>query len=289
MRPRSPHLAADTSGLVSVPSPNRNKRGSGPRGGRATAPVPVRPDARLVVRLPGPSHRERRAGPGLASALVWFRCTHVAPYGPSCAETTIGYPRVLVHAHVRRERRYAADPQSADDDLANAVRENCLRSPYAFDAEELRQNITFDLHASFAAAEIVRTCGLDPATATAEDMDRRGARVACVPCKKVMTWRKAVSVSDYVTSWPYSRVGLGLAYLQALPQGSARVGAAQRCGHGRIPQVGGEGSAEDDDGRVLVHALPAVRPRDVQLLFAQGSQGAEESYGIDVSGLPTTS
>ncbi|GJE90741.1 F-box protein [Phanerochaete sordida] len=138
--------------------------------------------------LAGPSNAA-----GLRSALVWFRCANSSKYSVSCEDTTLGFPRILVHQHVRRERRAADDPQGADDDLANAVRENCLRSPYVFDADELRANVAFDVHASFAAAELVQACGLDPARATAQEMDACDARVACVPCRQVMSWRKAVA------------------------------------------------------------------------------------------------
>lgn len=130
---------------------------------------------------------------GLRSALVWFHCAHKTPYSATCGDTTIGFPRILGHAHVRRERRGTDDPKDADDDLANAVRENCLRNACIFDAEELKANIHFDLHASFVAAELVQLCGLSPLQATASDMDALDARVACVPCKVVMNWRKAVS------------------------------------------------------------------------------------------------
>lgn len=132
----------------------------------------------------------------LHSALVWFHCAHQPRYCDSwCRDTTIGYPRMLVHTHAKRERCVTDEPQSADDDLVNGVRENCLRSSLVFDPDELKANITFDLHASFAAAEIVRLCGLDPATAMAEDMDDLDARIACAPCKMTMTWRKAVCIA----------------------------------------------------------------------------------------------
>lgn len=132
----------------------------------------------------------------LHSALVWFRCSHKPGYcDPWCRDTTIGYPRMLVHVHAKRERSVVNEPQSANDDLVNGVRENCLRSPLVFHPDELKANITFDLHASFAAVEVVRLCGLNPATTTAKDMDDLDARIACVPCKVVMAWRQAVSLA----------------------------------------------------------------------------------------------
>ncbi|KAF8835463.1 hypothetical protein BDN67DRAFT_975299 [Paxillus ammoniavirescens] len=66
------------------------------------------------------------------------------------------------------------------------------------------------------AAYIVHACGLDPRTATCEDMDKRNARLICnycpapVECCTIMTWKSAIvhfasvhSDSDYVrkTGW----------------------------------------------------------------------------------------
>ncbi|EKM55155.1 uncharacterized protein PHACADRAFT_208680 [Phanerochaete carnosa HHB-10118-sp] len=129
----------------------------------------------------------------LRSALVWFHCASKGSYPLPCNDTTIGYPRILVHTHTRHERRRVDEPQSPDDDLANAVCDIYLCSSYMLDPAQLKANITFDLHASFAAAEIVQLCGLDPSTASAEEMDELDARIACVPCKEIITWRKAVS------------------------------------------------------------------------------------------------
>ncbi|KAF9218732.1 hypothetical protein BS17DRAFT_761974 [Gyrodon lividus] len=45
------------------------------------------------------------------------------------------------------------------------------------------------------AAHVVRACGLDPQTATVEDMDERNARMTCNYCyyvKEVWTWRSAI-------------------------------------------------------------------------------------------------
>ena len=47
------------------------------------------------------------------------------------------------------------------------------------------------------APYIIHACGLDPNVATAEDMDRRNARLKCLVCKGsyIRTWRDAVRVS----------------------------------------------------------------------------------------------
>ena len=88
-----------------------------------------------------------------------------------------------------------SEPQSAADDLVNAFCEKLTYSTQAYSEDVCKSTVVFDLHASFAACEVVACCGMDPATATAEELDALDARVACVPCKLLMTWRKAVGVS----------------------------------------------------------------------------------------------
>ena len=74
----------------------------------------------------------------------------------------------------------------------NAVYEAWDLKKRKFSPVLLEERITFDLHASFVAAEVVSLCGLDPMTASSANMDILDARVVCVPCGRVMTWRKAV-------------------------------------------------------------------------------------------------
>lgn len=131
-------------------------------------------------------------GPGLQSALVWFACHHKSDYGTSCRDTSIAYPRIMGHSHTRKYHSLRHVPETAEDDLINAAHETWPLVLGGFSPEVMEKNIKFDLHASVAACEIVTLCGLDPTTATYSDMDALDRRIACVPCKQVMTWRKAV-------------------------------------------------------------------------------------------------
>lgn len=148
----------------------------------------------LVDLLPSWLRRDEIDGlAALESALVWFDCgSHHDVHGYHCRDTTIAYPRILNHPHLYTHHRTRWEPKDSDDDLINAVHEKFVLKPTVFSPKAFEKDISFDLHASFVACEIVTLCGLDPATALAVDMDRLDARIACVPCKRVMTWRKAV-------------------------------------------------------------------------------------------------
>ena len=128
----------------------------------------------------------------LESALVWFYCRSKSGHLDPCYETTIAYPRILSHSHIYALQSERFEPQNPDDDLVNAVYYHRLLKRSVFDPELLQKEISFDLHASFVACEIVTLCGLDPETALSSDMDSMDNRIACVPCRTVMTWRKAV-------------------------------------------------------------------------------------------------
>ncbi|KIP12255.1 hypothetical protein PHLGIDRAFT_32893 [Phlebiopsis gigantea 11061_1 CR5-6] len=132
-------------------------------------------------------------GSPLDSALVWFHCARTDNI-ETCHTTTIAYPRIIQHRHVYFSPHWSSEePQTADDDLMNAVHESWGLRKTKFSPALLEEHITFDLHASFVAAELVSLCGLDPAIASSADMDALDCRVACIPCGRVMTWRKAVS------------------------------------------------------------------------------------------------
>jgi hypothetical protein len=139
-----------------------------------------------------PPWLKRDSTNSLESALIWFRCSYTTTYGCFCSDTSIAYPRVIGHNHFKQAQGLRTEPESAEDDIVNAFRDKHTYSVNTFSVDMLQQHAAFDLHASFVACEIVACCGLDPATARAEDMDALDARVACVPCKVVMNWRKAV-------------------------------------------------------------------------------------------------
>lgn len=150
-----------------------------------------------VVKLLPPwlQNRQDDTSDPLESALVWFRCFDSSGLHPmnECHHTSIAYPRIIGHKHIHENVKTIFEPQNADDDLVNAVGWSWSLQSSRFSSQELSTNITFDHHLSFHAAQIVELCGLDPATALYSDMDSLDARVACVTCKQVMTWRKAVT------------------------------------------------------------------------------------------------
>jgi hypothetical protein len=134
-------------------------------------------------------------------------CTHLAEYGydfesddtdPSfysfshsqCGcDGPLFYPQVMGHACLTRktctydvwEGRKKFDPSTelADSDY---VRKNwgCLK-------------ISVDKGASDVAAQIVKLAGLDPTTATSDDMDKLGLRFICPKCKTTKTKNPQVS------------------------------------------------------------------------------------------------
>lgn len=129
----------------------------------------------------------------LQSALVWFHCSHKAAYGTElCRHTSIAFPRIMSHMHIKEPVLSIPHPENEDDDLVNSLHKKWILRHEVCSQALFDKYVTFDLHASLAACEIVALCGLDPVTATSSDMDELDMRIACVPCEQVMTWRKAV-------------------------------------------------------------------------------------------------
>jgi hypothetical protein len=88
--------------------------------------------------------------------------------------------------------------------LGHGFERHMLRRPWSC------KHLRFDQKASDVAAKVVKACGLDPGTASVQDMDNQGARLVCLKCThgeqcdgertvEVRPWRNAVSaVWDWV-------------------------------------------------------------------------------------------
>jgi len=129
---------------------------------------------------------------------------------PAIADMTypLFYPQVLGHRCLTRLE--TLDPaEYYQSDLSLGLEIDTSRYGN-WDALCVRQNwdcrcLAVDAKAGERVAEIVATCGLDPATATAQDMDTLDARVGCPNCATVersepnvarltcLGWREAVS------------------------------------------------------------------------------------------------
>jgi hypothetical protein len=103
---------------------------------------------------------------------------------------TIPYPQILIHActhDLRYTWRHSDDPRCA-------LWCNLLDEPWNIGGEK----IGIDNQAKPAGRLIVETCGLDPDTATAQEMDDLDPRLECVKCysemsgRLIMGWKMAV-------------------------------------------------------------------------------------------------
>jgi len=112
----------------------------------------------------------------LKLAKVLFRCR-------ACGES-ISYPRVLVHD---------CHKMAFESDSISPV--DRIKTEDLWDRTE--PTVVFDAKASKATILIMQTCGLNPNTTTAEELDASDATVMCPLCtdygKEYMRWRDLVS------------------------------------------------------------------------------------------------
>jgi hypothetical protein len=117
---------------------------------------------------------------GLATTI--FQC--------KVCQAPISYPRILVHScvHARRNSLYPFD------DPHSKVWRDLNDEPWNFGGDR----VGIDLRGKPAASLVVRSCGLDPDTTTATEMDDLDARFECLGCyddlcgRLIMGWRVAV-------------------------------------------------------------------------------------------------
>lgn len=190
--------------------------------------------AHVAKLLPPWLQRSQQDMPNpLDSALVWFRCLDSGLHTLKlCRYTSIAYPRIIGHRHILERETKRPEPQNTDDDLINAVIWIWKLDSTRFSLQQFNANATFDHQSSFLAAQIVELCGLDPVTASYSDMDGVDARIACLSCKQVMTWRKAVWSRGFRLSPCSHSVDLGDTRGQKGSRFEAQImGAFERRGH----------------------------------------------------------
>lgn len=109
----------------------------------------------------------------------------------SCSAEALTYPRVLVH-HCATDYYY---PREVDEDLS-AVH-SFLGRVYWNNGNR----ISFDAQKITPLIEAIKLCGLDPKSATGEDMDKRNAIFECHSCNDArkgrctLTWKGVVCLS----------------------------------------------------------------------------------------------
>jgi hypothetical protein len=118
----------------------------------------------------------------LELATTIFQCT-------SC-QRSISYPRILIHSCVHCLR----DAWRRPDDPTSKLWQNLDDEPWNSGGDR----VIIHKKGRPAARCVVMSCGLDPDTTTAQEMDNLDGRLSCLKCYKetlerwVMTWRTAV-------------------------------------------------------------------------------------------------
>ncbi|KAF8810052.1 hypothetical protein BYT27DRAFT_7186905 [Phlegmacium glaucopus] len=113
----------------------------------------------------------------LQLATTVFSCRH-------CANEPLTYPRVLIH-HCATDRPSYHD--SLDEDLPQ------IRRFLHCSNWNLGNIITFETKEIAALTEVINLCGLDPKSATAEDLDKQNAIFECLTCNDVRKGRYTLS------------------------------------------------------------------------------------------------
>ncbi|KAI0820028.1 hypothetical protein BC628DRAFT_1498125 [Trametes gibbosa] len=123
----------------------------------------------------------------LLLAMVAFKCI-------SCARADLRWPNILAHK-CTRDRRYGWSPYTSQ----MALRSVCM--PKGEDLPWRGSELTFCKDDVQVRRSVITACGLDPDTATHEDMDQREARLVCtacspdilVACKAAYDWKQAIT------------------------------------------------------------------------------------------------
>jgi hypothetical protein len=124
----------------------------------------------------------------LELATTFFQC--------EICNASISYPRILVHSCVHGLRDYWHDY----DEFRCKLWLNLDDEPWNFAGDR----IGIYLRGGPVAREIVISCGLDPDTTTAKEMDNFDARFECLGCysefhgRLIMAWRTAVWHSAFI-------------------------------------------------------------------------------------------
>ena len=106
-----------------------------------------------------------------------------------CANEPLTYPRVLVHRCVAFQGTVSDEDQS--------MLRRFLQCPY-WNSGDL---ITFDAQKIVSLSEAIKLCGLDPKSATREDMDKQDPIFECLACNDARKGRCTLSWLGVVCSF----------------------------------------------------------------------------------------
>lgn len=144
-------------------------------------------DAELLHMIdPSFSLDKDRSKLNLATTL--FGCTGNCRYG-------IAYPRILFHL-CTTDYSFTTLYAALDNMLDRIWRSSgCQTWNYGQDRVSVKDRTLLE--------DVVKCCGMDPVTTTAEQMDKLGPRLECTRCysldtgHELMDWRNAVSAYDF--------------------------------------------------------------------------------------------
>lgn len=113
-------------------------------------------------------------------------------FGCRICQSAVQYPGVLMHRCLRVPRPF----YNHQDDIQNMLWASLKNEPWNYGGDRVNLNIK----AIGVARQLVKCFEMDPNTTTAQEMDKIGGIVECIPCEKLdstkrlaMDWRNAVS------------------------------------------------------------------------------------------------
>ncbi|GJE90701.1 hypothetical protein PsYK624_068450 [Phanerochaete sordida] len=136
-------------------------------------------------------------------AVAWFECS-------LCKRATLDHRTALVH------RCDPADYEVPVPQLPAGSRSECIVQALVrlqYDWQGLPgswpQHLAFDTRSYWRSLAVVRTCERNPWVVSHLGMDHGNARVACMLCNYVMTWRRAVDMHPGDCPWNAQLAGSG--------------------------------------------------------------------------------
>lgn len=124
--------------------------------------------------------------PNTADRLGDVRLACHAPHEAFDPLYSLSYPQVLAHRCLTRPGTHVFDSIHMDDDPTTHLEADGSRFAPKFSWQHRQQwdcsCLAMDVGAGIRIAALVKSCGLDPATATADHMDNANARFGCMQC-----------------------------------------------------------------------------------------------------------
>jgi hypothetical protein len=152
------------------------------------------------------------AGPNISLATSVFICSMCSPvpdanmmdYGSLPVPTPLFYPELFGHRCLTRSRSGLGADNGEEIHVDSSMKlEGQQRYRTRWSCEELK----IDKEIGRMVEEIVTTCGLDPAHATVEEMDKSGAKLTCGRC--MVAFRRAVSDNKQPQAFGWRRAVSG--------------------------------------------------------------------------------